>query len=190
MICTHIRVVPVVALAALLSAGAESAGAEPLVLEPIDMIAVDCDEGQDATCIEQEFGPFTEAVGVFYKAFRGGAVEGLFADSYQTVFLSDTDAEITHLSGSPAVPSSFSYYHVKDGQAYSPNSYLLDLSLAGWNGTDPIVLSGFWGVDGAKIESVAIWGPISAVPEPATLTMLVIGLAGAVARGWRRRRTT
>ena len=60
---------------------------------------------------------------------------------------------------------------VKDGDN-CPVWYLFDIS--GWDGVSDINLTGFWPGQGA-ISHVAIYS----VPEPGTLALLAIGLAGA-----------
>jgi hypothetical protein len=112
-----------------------------------------------------------------------GGDSGSYASSYQTIFSNTatdpSDALITYLGGG-SIGCTACYLLVKDGNN-SPAQYLFDLTLAGWNGTDQIVLSGFWPAQGA-ISNVAIY---NGVPEPTTLGLMAVGLSLAAVR--RRR---
>lgn len=120
---------------------------------------------------------------LFYKAdFNddGPAFEsGPFAGSYQTTFfntLADpSDALIDYISGLAIVcPECFLV--VKDGNQ-TPAQYLFDIG--SWNGTDDLILSGFWPNQGA-ISNVAIWGgaPARQVSAPGTIALLGLAIAG------------
>jgi hypothetical protein len=109
---------------------------------------------------------------------------GPFAGSYDTVFdntpLDPQDATIS-FTGAPSIVCPSCYLIVKDGRQ-EPAQYLFNISA--WNGTDPIVLTGFWPNQGA-ISNVAIWGA-QAVPEPSSLLLTGLGALG-LAAGLRRR---
>ena len=122
-----------------------------------------------------------------YKADVGQADTGPLANSYHTVYTNTpsdpTDADIIY-DGGPFV-SGQSYLLVKDGN-HSPAWLLFDLTALSWNGTDTIFVNGFWPQQGA-ISHVTIYGGSStSVPEPATLSLVGLGL---LAVGAARRRT-
>jgi hypothetical protein len=106
---------------------------------------------------------------------------GPYAGSYLTFFsnepLDPQDAVIDYIGG-PFInsPSPFSplYLIVKDGNM-EPAWYLFDIRE--WNGTDDLVLNGFWPEQGA-ISHVEIYGSSVPTPEPATMLLFGAGLAG------------
>ena len=118
-----------------------------------------------------------------------GYAAGSFAGTYDTVFsntsLDPQDATISYTGGDQIV-CGVCYLVIKDGNR-NPSYYFIDLALLGWDGVEAIELVGFWPGDGA-ISHVAIWGSSDrSVPEPGTLGLLGIGLAG-MGIGLRRRR--
>lgn len=147
-------------------------------------------------CIYDAFGLTNDgSLELLYKADVGdedapATIEsGGFAGSYNTVFSNSAfdpeDATISFTGGS-AITCGVCYLVIKDGNT-NPNYYFFDLTAAGWNGTDSIILTDFWIGRGA-ISHVAIWGASErSVPEPGTLGLLGLGLFG-MAAGMRRRR--
>jgi hypothetical protein len=129
-----------------------------------------------------------------YKQNVGDASDsGGFAGSYTTTFSNTAtdpeDALIDYISG-PSIDSDCIFLLVKDGNQ-TPAWYLFDIST--WNGTDDIVLDGFWPQQGA-ISHVAIYAcdgdeEIPGLPEPASLAIwgLGLGLAGVIGRRRMRR---
>jgi len=117
-----------------------------------------------------------------YKAEVGGGESGPLSGSYQTTFLNTaldpSGATIVYTGGNIVANA---YLFVKDGNQ-SPAWYLFDLS--GWNGTETLNLSGFWPNQGA-ISHLSLFGS-SQVPEPATLSLLGMGLLGFAAAQRRR----
>ena len=105
---------------------------------------------------------------VVYKQDVGAGESGSFAASYSTAFFNTPtdpqDATISYVSG-PTIKSSFSniYLLVKDGDQ-TPAAYLFDISTL-WNGTDPLVMTGFWPQQGA-ISHVSIYASGSAQDDP------------------------
>jgi hypothetical protein len=102
-----------------------------------------------------------------YKQNVGdGSDTGAFAGSYTTTFVntpSDPSGALIHYVGSPAaVLPDTRYLLVKDGDQ-TPAWYLFNLSALGWNGTDDLVLSGFWPNQGA-ISHVALYTGTSGGP--------------------------
>ena len=162
--------------------------------------------------INAAFGTsFTGTGTMLYKTNSGGGEEGSLAGSYTSSF--DDGGADGFSSGliSYVGPTAFDCSDaanpclliVKDGDA---GQYLFNLSNilplgTFWNGTEILVLDGFWeGIQGA-ISNVAIWGVStttttttdttttdgSTVPEPGILALLGVGL-GLGAQRLRRRK--
>jgi hypothetical protein len=120
-----------------------------------------------------------------YKDNVGGAEEGPFTGSYETTY-SDTETDpqnalIEYISG-PSLTCPTCLLIVKDGNQI-PAVYLF--SLVGWNGTDDLVLTGFWPGEGA-ISHVSLYSAASSssgggsgsgtIPEPASSGLALVGL--------------
>ncbi len=131
-----------------------------------------------------------------YKSDFGGSESGLFASSYETVFSNfedsnnnedPSDATITWMG--PNIVGDPKYLLVKDGNA-KPAWYLFNLTSGSnnalaWNGTDNLELVNFWFDGRGSISHVTLYGA-TAVPEPATLILLGLGLLGIA--GIRRKK--
>src|SRR5688572_7105334 len=116
-----------------------------------------------------------------YKQNVGGGEEKPLAGSYQTTFSntpSDPSAAQIVWTGGAYLTGQM-YLFVKDGNQ-NPAWYLFDLDALGWDGQDTLNLSGFWPAQGA-ISHVSLFGGFSTVPEPATLSLLGMGLFGLAA---------
>jgi hypothetical protein len=145
---------------------------------------------------------------LLYKQDVGGPESGDFASSYETTFSNTPadpeDALIEYISGA-SITCPECWLLVKDGNQ-EPAQYLFNIDE--WNGTDDIVMTGFWPEQGA-ISHVSIYSSpgetvdtsdvtvtsdtvdtsdVTVTPEPATLALFGSGLAIAAAR-LRRRKT-
>ena len=130
----------------------------------------------------------TSPIELYYKnnsnGTNGGAEDiATFRDNYATLWDSPTDepsgGTVSHTGGA-AIQCPDCYLIVKDGSQGDPAQYIFNLAL--WNGTEDIVLSGFWdgaGVQGA-ISNLAIWGDVSPIPVPAAFWLFGSALIGFV----------
>lgn len=100
-----------------------------------------------------------------YKATPGSSDAGSLSGSYSTIFNGDeSGGTITYGSGN--IVSSTAYMLVKDGN-HNPMWYFYNLSALGWNGTDSLVLSGFWPQQGS-ISHVTLYGTSKTPPTSTT----------------------
>ena len=137
--------------------------------------------------------PYIGSATELYKENVGDGFDtGTLAGSYHTVFTNTpgdpTDADIIYDGAPDPYVTGQSYLLVKDGNS-SPAWLLFDLTALGWNGTDTISVNGFWPNQGA-ISHVTIYGSSTSVPEPATLSLIGLGLLGVGAARRRIRPVT
>tara|TARA_Y100001001_G_scaffold156853_1_gene174178 strand:- start:1397 stop:1870 length:474 start_codon:yes stop_codon:yes gene_type:complete len=130
----------------------------------------------DATDVAGIFG--TSDLTLLYKSdYDNGAESGTFANFYSTNFSGDPNNAYVTWDGPDYILCPECYLVVKDGKE---PQYLF--GLASWGGMDNLDLEGFYPNKGA-ISHVAIFGksvPVD-VPEPGTLALFGLGLAGLIA---------
>ena len=124
-----------------------------------------------------------------YKNDFGTGETGTLQGSYNTAYTAlDADGEphgaLIEYTGGPIATDV--YLLVKDG-ANDPFWYLFDLTSSGlnWDGTEALILSGFW-PNGGAISHVTLYGNVAPVPEPATMLLLGTGLIGLASVGRKK----
>jgi hypothetical protein len=118
----------------------------------------------------------TSLTEVYKQDVGAGSDSGTFASSYKTTFSNTatdpSDALIEYKSGASITGGSI-YLYVKDGD-HNPAFYIFNIT--GWNGTDDIVLTGFWPDGGAISHVTILQGNGTSVPD-AGGTLALMGLA-------------
>ena len=191
-----------VAVCALI--GFMPAKAEALSLTPADADCTASGNPSEEDFLVDTCGA-TEPLTFQYKSNVGGSDEGPFAGSYSTAYFNTpqdpSDATISYDGAPDPVINCITadcWLVVKDGVGHVPSIYGFDIT--GWNGTDPIILTGFWPNEGA-ISHVSIYsgpggsggggggtgGGGGGLPEPATLSLFGLGMLGTAWRARRRR---
>ncbi len=182
------------AAAVLASSTLGSVAVADIVLTPTTAGVIGANLGPsncEVQCIYDVFNlSSTPPLTLLYKDNVGGSEEGTFATSYQTTYSNDNhNALIDYISGS-SIECPECYLAIKDGNQ-TPSYYFYNL--AAWNGTENIVLTGFWANTQGSISHISIWGrddsrdPPIEIPEPSVLALLGLGLAAAGVAGRRKR---
>jgi hypothetical protein len=115
-----------------------------------------------------------------FSSSESGAADPFYTTTFSNADLADADARITW-DGPSTIAGSPIYALIKDGNL---GWYFYDIS--GWNGTDNIEFSGYYGGNQGRISHVSLYGgtlregpPVGNVPEGGmTLTLLGLGLVG------------
>jgi len=125
-------------------------------------------QSQINTAIEPIIGNSTEQFKV--DPGESGSLAGFYSGSY-----TDSGGLIQYTGG--AIIDPVAYLLVKDGNN-NPAWYLFNMTALGWNGTDDIVLSGFWeGTQGAISHLTLYSGDETTVADGGSMLIL---LGGAV----------
>lgn len=151
--------------------------ATPISLTPSSTaLASGPDTSQSA--INAAIAPWVGSSDPLYKGEQNpSGEEGSFAGSYTTTWETLTPASaVISYDGGPFIDTSPVYALIKGGKVVGglgTSWYLYDIS--GWNGTDNIEFSGYYGGNQDRISHVSIYG----VPDGgATALLLGLGLLG------------
>jgi hypothetical protein len=183
------------AAAALLLVASSSVQAAPISLTPssgsLVLYGNQTSQAQINTALAAFFAGYPDPVLELYKSDRGcttgscvGTDSGPYSSSYETTFLNpdlpDADARIRYLSG-PIISASPIFALIKDGSFNNYAWYLFDIT--GWNGTDNIEFSGFYGGGATRVSHVTLYGSPQSVPDGGSMAMLLgialLGIGGA-----------
>jgi hypothetical protein len=151
--------------------------------------------GEDTSvpAIEAIIFPLMPGATELYRVTPGdpNVESAALAGSYSAEFLPDNvvkeNAIVTYTGGDIIGP--IAYLLAKDGRANDTNPathawYLYDLTTLGWTGTEQITITGLW-PDQGSFSHISMYGTTgTSVPEPMTLILLGLGLAGVA--GTRR----
>ncbi len=129
--------------------------------------------------INTKIAAYASPATLLYKSTQSdGSEEGAFADDYNTTYGTLTKASaVIAFDGPTAINSNAAYALIKDGNL---GWYFYQLS--GWNGTDSIDFSGYYGGIQGKISHVSIYGTHTTrtnVPDAgASVALLGLAIAG------------
>ena len=151
----------------------------------------------DPNYIAGLFGYVDTFVWLYKADYSPAGEEGSYKNSYNTTFTGDdpNNATVSYVgSPAPVISETPLFLLVKDGKA-NTTYYIFDLlnintpgyAQDSWDGTENILIEGFWLGPGGAISNVAIVGP-TVVPEPGILILLGLAMSAIGVASWKIRK--